>query len=369
MKIDVGDDLAPGQRHIVRGPKHLQTSLQLATSGSLKQSDHGDRLYSSLRIFPSSSQQQQSKESSLETNKTKEGYSRRQWMVLVSLVYGNFWSAACVSLQAPFFPKEAELKGATPSEYGLVFGIYELMILTTSPLFARLVFKFSAINICKLGLLVNGLSVMSFGLIDQLPAGRAFIFTAYLVRVVEGLAASAFMTTSYTVMAAIFQGNVATVFSYLEVAFGLGLIVGPTIGGAVYELAGFSFPFMLIGGFLFVGFFVLHFCLRECPSNSMRSKQAKPNVFAFIFDRAILFDAMAIITSLALIGFNSATLEPHIRQFGLSSFYTGLVFVINGATYAATTPLWGKLCDLKVSCCCCFLNFVIISFVSTIQKC
>lgn len=35
--------------------------------------------------------------------------------VLWALVYGNFWIAACVSLQAPFFPKEAEMKGKSES--------------------------------------------------------------------------------------------------------------------------------------------------------------------------------------------------------------------------------------------------------------
>lgn len=37
----------------------------------------------------------------------------RQKMVLVLLAYGNLLVSACVSLQAPFFPREAELKGKT----------------------------------------------------------------------------------------------------------------------------------------------------------------------------------------------------------------------------------------------------------------
>lgn len=52
---------------------------------------------------------------------------------------GNFWSAVCISLQAPFFPREAELKGATATEYGLVFGVYELGIIVLSPIAGMLV--------------------------------------------------------------------------------------------------------------------------------------------------------------------------------------------------------------------------------------
>lgn len=45
------------------------------------------------------------------------------------------------------------------------------------------------------------------------------------------------------------------------------------------------------------------------------------------------------------IGFLQATLEPHLRQFDLSPIVLGLMFVINGGTYAITAPAWGWLCD------------------------
>lgn len=70
----------------------------------------------------------------------KSGLSwSRKWLILLTLAYGNFCSSACVSLQAPFFPKEAELKHATPTQYGFVFGVYELAICLTSPLFGKMV--------------------------------------------------------------------------------------------------------------------------------------------------------------------------------------------------------------------------------------
>lgn len=68
---------------------------------------------------------------------------------------------------------------------------------------------------------------MAFGpLIDAAPPGAPFILLSYGIRIVEGIAASAFMTSSYTVMAAQFPTRVASTFSYLEAAFGIGLIVG-----------------------------------------------------------------------------------------------------------------------------------------------
>lgn len=57
--------------------------------------------------------------------------------------------------------------------------------------------------------------------------------------------------------------------------------------------------------------------------------------------------ASIIVTSMS-IGFLQATLEPHLRQFGLSPVILGLMFVINGGVYAVTAPLWGWLCDTHI---------------------
>ena len=48
------------------------------------------------------------------------------------------------------------------------------------------------------------------------------------------------------------------------------------------------------------------------------------------------------------IGFLQATLEPHLRQFELSPVVLGLMFVINGGTYATTAPVWGWFCDKRI---------------------
>ena len=44
-----------------------------------------------------------------------------------------------------------------------------------------------------------------------------------------------------------FPNNVATMFAVLETFFGIGMIMGPTIGGALYELGGFTLPFVSLG--------------------------------------------------------------------------------------------------------------------------
>lgn len=97
--------------------------------------------------------------------KSQSTFTRRQLLVILCFAYGNFWIAACVSLQAPFFPAEAERKGASATIYGAIFGVYELMIITCSPLFSKLIQWVSPNFMVESGLLVCGVSTILFGLV------------------------------------------------------------------------------------------------------------------------------------------------------------------------------------------------------------
>lgn len=60
---------------------------------------------------------------------------------------------------------------------------------------------------------------------------------------------------------------------------------------------------------------------------------------------SVVVCSLAICATSASIGFISATLEPHLRQFDLSPILLGMVFVINGGVYALTAPIYGWVLD------------------------
>ncbi|KFM69104.1 MFS-type transporter, partial [Stegodyphus mimosarum] len=289
-------------------------------------------------------------QSSVEECPQEEVPTPRNWKklyIVVSLVYANFWMAASVSLQAPFFPREAELKGATPTQYGLVFGIFELVVIIMSPIYGKLIPTVTPKFLITAGVLVGGAACCVFGVLDYAPAGTIYISMAFVVRIFEGFGAAALMTASFTIIAAAFPESVATSFSLMETAFGLGLIVGPTIGGALYQLGGFLLPFVVNGGFLLVGCILLG-CLLPTIEDANRQEGPR-NLLKFLSDGGIISFTFSIISSLLFIGFNAATLEPHLRQFNLKPVVLGTIFIITGGIYAITTPIWGRVCDKGAS--------------------
>lgn len=281
---------------------------------------------------------------SQEVIQKKVKYTPQQWITLITLAVANFCAGACVSLQAPFFPSEAELKGATPTEYGFIFGIFQLTIFITAPLMGKIVPYVSPKFLLNSGVFTVGITCAVFGTLDLVQSTQAFVALAFVVRTVEGIGAAAMRTSCYTIIASQFSEGIGTTFAILETFLGIGLITGPTLGGALYDLGGYGLPFYAVGAFVILDAVVIFFVL---PRVERRAMPEKGSFFRFFMNPTVLIYSLSVFTSFNYIGFNQATLEPHIRQFDLSGFVLGLMFALSGTVYAISAPAWGRLCDKK----------------------
>ena len=141
----------------------------------------------------------------------------------------------------------SESKGASPVVYSSIFSVYELVMLFTSFIFGKLVSRIAPNLMCGFGLAVTGISTVAFGLLDHSPNGLAFIIPAFVLRIVESIGATAFATSSYSLITSKFPNKSAIIFSVMETCFGFGLIIGPVFGGALYELGGYVIPCLVLG--------------------------------------------------------------------------------------------------------------------------
>ncbi|RUS91629.1 hypothetical protein EGW08_000602, partial [Elysia chlorotica] len=142
---------------------------------------------------------------------------------------------------------------------GIVFSSYEFVNFMMTPVFGNFVSEIGPKFMYAAGISVAGSCSVLFGFLDQGPGGLTFIAMSLLVRIVEALGMSAFSTSSFAIISAEFPNHISSVFSLLETFIGMGLLVGPTIGGSLYELGGFGLPFWVTGvlimstGILFFG--------------------------------------------------------------------------------------------------------------------
>lgn len=269
----------------------------------------------------------------------------RERAVLVLLALGNFCVGASVSLQAPFFPHEAERKGSNSTEYGFVFSVFELTIFFMGPIFAKIVPIVKPRFMLISGLFYVGVASVLFGFLNKSPPGSTFLSLAIATRIAEGVGTAGFQTAVFSIVAAEFPHSLATSYSIQQTVFGAGLVAGPMVGGCLYQVGGFMVPFVSIGLLLLVCDVLVYFLL---PATEGPNDQKTGSMLKFWGNPGILLDAYCVFCTFVIIGYNAAVLEPHLRQFNLEPYLIGMVFVLNGTVYACTAWIWGRMADKTV---------------------
>ncbi|KAK1874700.1 MFS-type transporter SLC18B1 [Dissostichus eleginoides] len=294
--------------------------------------------------------------------------TRQQILTLISVASVNFSSMICYSILGPFFPTEAVKKGASQTVIGLIFGCYAVFNLIASLIMGKYIVQIGAKFMLVAGLFVSAGSTIMFGLLTRVPPGACFIALCFVVRSVDAVGFAAACTSSFAITAQIFPNNVATVLGSLEMFTGLGLILGPPVGGWFYESFGYEVPFMLLGGLLLlmVPFNILvlpnirqftshlslicsthsksnvHFCLLF----GYESEPSKDSFFGLLRKTKISLICFVIFTLSSGLGFLDAALSLFaIQTFGLSSGYVGLIMLGLSLPYCLASPLLGLFTD------------------------
>lgn len=236
--------------------------------------------------------------------------------------------------------------------------MYELTIFLVAPLFGKVVALVRPKFMLLAGLFWVGAASILFGFLVRSPPGQPFFLLAIAIRAVEGLGTAAFQTAVFTIVAAEFPTKVATIYSIQQTVFGTGLVAGPTVGGSLYQLAGFPMPFVFIGVLLLLSALIIHYLLPP-PDDMNEAGRKTGELLKFWWNMGVVLNACCIFVTFLIIGFNAAVLEPHLRQFNLQPVILGLIFVLNGSVYASTAWVWGRLADktswtdqLSIAGCC-----------------
>ena len=108
-------------------------------------------------------------------------------MLLVNISAVYLTLGLLISLQPPFFPSEAEKKGATPSQYGFMFGITNLTIFIISPIFGKYGSRIGPKLCFNIGAVLQGVSGFLCAFLTYCTTTESFIGLAYTLRALEGL--------------------------------------------------------------------------------------------------------------------------------------------------------------------------------------
>ena len=148
----------------------------------------------------------------------------------------------------------------------------------------------------------------------------------------------------------------------METSFGVGMTTGPAVGGILYDYKGFYFPFIIVGGLLvFCSVISALIIDRNCGENdsedrtslesgNLVNKQVDTTYRKLFATSAVTIPFIILVLSEMSVAWFLPTLEPFLSSnFHLDSTITGIMFSIEGLTYAAFSPLFGILLDRGMS--------------------
>uniref|UniRef100_A0A8C1SKU0 Solute carrier family 18 member B1 n=1 Tax=Cyprinus carpio TaxID=7962 RepID=A0A8C1SKU0_CYPCA len=276
--------------------------------------------------------------------------SRQQILTLVAMASINFSSMICYSILGPFFPNEAKKKGVSQAMIGLIFGIYALCTLVGSLILGKYIVQIGAKFMIVAGLFVSSGSTVLFGFLDQVSDGTIFIMLCFITRCVNAIGFSAAVTSSFAVSAKVFPDNIATVLGFMEIFTGLGLILGPPLGGWLYQSFGYEIPFVFTGCLLFATVPLNLWILPSfdvCLFHSNIDAVPSQNSFLRLCTRIkILLICFVVFTLSSGIGFLDATLSIFaIEKLNLSAGSVGLLMIGLSLPYGAASPVFGVISD------------------------
>ncbi|KAH9488973.1 hypothetical protein Btru_061758 [Bulinus truncatus] len=270
--------------------------------------------------------------------------SHRSKYTLLMLAVANFGAGCAYSLPAPFFPREATKKGVSSTVIGLVFSCYQLVTFLASPFFGNFITHIGAKFTYVAGIIIAGVCAILFGFLDKGPSGTIFVVMSFIVRSVEAVGVAAFSTASFAIVSNEFPTHIGSVFAILETCIGIGLLIGPTIGGALYEIGGFGLPFWIIGVIICCSGLTIMTCLPQPQDNK---KQKKGSVFSLLRSMMVWVACLSVFAGACGIAYLDPTLSDHLDQFGLSTLEVGLFFIIAPGLHALMAPVWGFISDRK----------------------
>ncbi len=281
---------------------------------------------------------------------------KRKNVVLLSLTLGVVMLG--FGMIMPIMPFYVERMGASASELGLLVAISPFIQLVASPLWGGVSDRRGRKPVLAIGLLGYGLSMLFFGLSTEL-------WMLFVARAVGALLSAATMPTTMAYIGdSTSEEERGGGMGALGAATGLGMVLGPALGGLLGSES-LSTPFFLTAAVcLLTLLLVLLFLPESLPADARRHAVPGARSLGPMRDRwrasfgplGVLF-FMAFLVSFGLTNFQGIFGYYALKKFGYGTEEVGWILAVVGLVAALTqgaltgplTRRWGEVPVIKAT--------------------
>ncbi|WP_289396069.1 MULTISPECIES: MFS transporter [unclassified Bacillus (in: firmicutes)] len=253
------------------------------------------------------------------------------WVVAVSV----FTDMLIYGMIVPILPRYAETLGASQTEIGFLFGSYAITLLLATPILGMVSDKVGRRLPMILGLFGLAAATILFGLANN-------FMLLVLARMLQGISAAATWTAGLALLADVFplqeRGKAMGLALSGQAA---GMLLGPTIGGLLYQWGGYHLPFIVAATIALVDGILRITLLRDEPKHDTKQRISYQSIFKM---RSLFMIIGIIILGSALPSALEPTLPLYLQDvLHLSPGTIGLLFAVPTLAYGFTAPIIGTL--------------------------
>jgi multidrug resistance protein len=221
------------------------------------------------------------------------------------------------SICVPVLPDFARRLGASASTIGFMFASFGATLLAVSMPMGALSDRIGRKLPLVLGMLTLAGSTLMFAAADSLV-------TLFAARMVQGAADAVTWVVGFALIADVYRPEErGRVMGYVMSGTNFGIMVGPTIGGWLYEAGGVALPFQFVSALALIC--SIGFAMLQPQPVSNRSKG--PSTWSVVRVPSVAFCAAVVVLTSATV----TMLEPVLplffdRELGLTPGQIGLLF-------------------------------------------
>lgn len=254
-------------------------------------------------------------------------------LITLLVTAGTFTDILAYSIAVPVLPDISRRFGASPTMVGLLFASFGVSLLVTSVPMGAISDRIGRKTPLVGGLVALAVSTVLFAFAPRM----SWLFAA---RLVQGAADAVTWVVGFAVVADLYEPEErGRMLGFVMSGSTFGFMIGPTLGGWLYEAGGARLPYLVVAGLSLL----IAAALVPFPLNARRGEAAVPFGTVFRLPAVILCSAAVIVG-----GGTLAMLEPVLSLFlssklALGPWQIGMVFGSGALVSAFLHPIFGKL--------------------------
>jgi multidrug resistance protein len=270
----------------------------------------------------------------LEETVTRAPRSRSLTLALV--VFATFTDTIAYSVAVPILPDLTRRLGASATTVGLLFAAFGVTLLAASIPAGAVSDRVGRRGPLVGALVTLAVATLAFAFADSLAA-------LFVARLAQGAADAITWVAGLALIADVYPSSergraTGIIMSGASASF----IVGPSLGGWLYEIGGMRLPFLVVTG-MAAAAAIAALAVRLPPPQISREQLT---ILAVLRVPAVRVCVAVTIVAAATIAMLEPVVALQLQRIGVNPARIGLVFGISACVAALLHPLTGRLADV-----------------------